>query len=159
MIEQTLVLIKPDGVVRCLSGEIIKRFERAGLKIIGLKMMWIDKDFAGKHYQDHKDKAFFQHLIDFITEAPVVAMVIEGVHAIENVRKMVGETDPSKSAPGTIRGDFAHLSMAWASKQKSGGKNLIHASVNNEDAQKEIALYFNKGEMHSYKTVHEEHTF
>ena len=159
MIERTLVLVKPDGVLRGLVGEIVMRFERAGMKIVGLKMVWVDKDFAKRHYAAHKEKTFFSELVDFITEAPVVALVIEGVHAIQNVRKIVGPTDPSIAQPGTIRGDFAHLSMAWASKNKSGGKNIIHASANEADAKTEIPLWFNEKELHRYTHVHQQHTF
>ncbi|MBU0980539.1 MAG: nucleoside-diphosphate kinase [Nanoarchaeota archaeon] len=159
MIEKTVILIKPDGVVRSLVGEILHRFEKTGMKIIGLKMVWIDKDFAKEHYKAHKDKAFFKELVEFITEGPVVAVALEGVHAIHNVRKIVGATDPRDAAPGTIRGDFAHLSMEWASKQKSGGKNIIHASACKKDADEELKLWFEKKELHGYKTVHEKHTF
>jgi len=159
MIERTLVIVKPDGVERALVGEIIKRFENAGLKIVGMKMMWIDKKHGEKHYSAHKDKPFFKELVDFITEGPVVAFVLEGVHAIENARRLVGGTSPHQAAPGTIRGDFAHLSMAWASKKGTGGKNLIHASGSLKEAQYEIKLWFNKEDLHSYTTVHEKHVF
>src|SRR3989338_1920624 len=104
MIERTFCLIKPDGVFRGLVGEILSRFERAGLKVVGLKMVWADKDFAEKHYEAHRGKKFFDNTIKYITEGPVVAMVIEGVHAIQNVRKLVGSTSPHEALPGTIRG-------------------------------------------------------
>ena len=159
MIERTLVIVKPDGVERSLVGEIIKRFENAGLKIVGMKMVWIDKTQGEKHYAAHKDKPFFGELVDFITEGPVVAFVLEGVHAVENVRRLVGTTSPHQAPPGTIRGDYAHLSMAWASKKNSGGKNLIHASGSVKEADEEVKLWFNKDELHSYTTVHEKHVF
>ena len=159
MIERSLVIIKPDGVERELVGEIISRFEHAGLKIVGMKMVWIDSKFAEKHYAAHKSKPFFNELVDFITEGPVVAFVIEGVHAVDNVRRLVGHTSPSEAAPGTIRGDFAHLSMAYASKKGSGGKNVIHASGSKKEADAEIRLWFKKEELHSYSTVHEKHVF
>ncbi|MBI2654203.1 nucleoside-diphosphate kinase [Candidatus Woesearchaeota archaeon] len=159
MIERSLVIIKPDGVERGLVGEIISRFEHAGLKIVGMKMVWIDRKFAQKHYAAHKSKPFFNELVDFITEGPVVAFVIEGVHAVENVRRLVGHTSPHEAAPGTIRGDFAHLSMAYASKKGSGGKNVIHASGSKKEAEAEIGLWFKKEELHSYSTVHEKHVF
>ena len=92
-------------------------------------MVWIDEALAEKHYKPHVDKPFFKELLAFITEGPVVAMVLEGVHAVENVRKLVGDTSPHTASPGTIRGDFAHISMAYASETKSGGKNIIHASI------------------------------
>ena len=159
MIERTLVVIKPDGVERSLVGEIIKRFETSGLKIVGLKMAWIDRKFAESHYSAHKSKSFFKELVDFITEGPVVAFVIEGVHAVHNVRKLVGSTSPHEAMPGTIRGDFAHISMAYASKKNLGGKNVIHSSGSKAEADEEIKLWFSDDEIHSYTTVHEKHVF
>ena len=159
MIERSLVIIKPDGVERSLVGEIIKRFENTGMKIVGMKMVWIDRKFAERHYGAHKAKPFFRELVDFITEGPVVAFVLEGVHAVDNVRRLVGSTSPHESPPGTIRGDFAHISMAYASKKGSGGKNVIHASGSKSEADEEIKLWFNKEELHSYSTVHEKHVF
>ena len=159
MIERTLVIVKPDGVERSLVGAIIMRFENAGLKIVGMKMVRTTKDLGEKHYSAHKEKPFFKELVDFITEGPVVAFVLEGVHAVENVRRLVGVTSPHESAPGTIRGDYAHLSMAWASKQGSGGKNLIHASGSLKEAESEIKLWFKKEELHAYSTVHQKHVF
>lgn len=159
MIEKSLVIIKPDGVERGLVGEILKRFENAGLKIIGMKMAWIDKKFAQEHYKAHKSKSFFKELVEFITEGPVVAFVVEGVHAVNNARRLVGPTSPHEAPPGTIRGDFAHISMAYASKKGTGGKNVIHASGSVEEAKEEILLWFNKGELHSYTTVNEKHVF
>ena len=158
MLEQTLVLIKPDGVQRGLSGEIIHRFERVGLKIVGIKMFWVNKEFAKKHYKAHIDKPFYKGLEAMITEGPVIAMALEGVHAVELVRKMVGGTEPKSAAPGTIRGDYAHVSYEYADKKGIAIKNLIHASGNKEEAKIEIDLWFDKKELHSYKTVHEVHT-
>ncbi len=159
MIEKSLVIIKPDGVERGLVGEIIKRFENAGLKIVGMKMVWIGKKFAEEHYKAHKAKPFFKELVEFITEGPVVAFVVEGVHAVDNVRKLVGSTSPNEANPGTIRGDFAHISMAYASKKGLGGKNVVHASGSKKEADEEIKLWFKKEELHTYKTVHEKHVF
>ena len=159
MIERSLVIIKPDGVERSLVGEIIKRFENTGLKLVGMKMVWVDKKFAEKHYSAHKSKPFFKELVEFITEGTVVAFVLEGVHAVENARRLVGTTSPHEAAPGTIRGDFAHLSMAYASKKGTGGKNVIHASGSKKEADEEIKLWFKKDELHSYTTVHEKHVF
>ena len=159
MVEKTFVAIKPDGVQRGLIGDIIKRFENAGLKIIGMKMIWADKEFAEEHYKEHKEKEFFEHLVNFIQEGPVVAMVIEGVGAISTVRKIVGATEPASAAPGTIRGDFAHVSYDYADKKKQVVKNIIHASGNAKDAKKEIKLWFTNEEMHSYKRVEEKHLF
>lgn len=157
MIERTLVLLKPDAVQRCFAGEIITRFERAGLKMVGMKMVWVDKDFSKQHYAEHVEKGFYPGLESMITEGPVVALVLEGVEAIGTVRKMVGATEPKAAAPGTIRGDFAHVSYGYADQQNIGVKNLIHASANTEDAEKEVALWFTEKEMHSYKTVHDAH--
>jgi nucleoside-diphosphate kinase len=158
-IERTLVLLKPDAVQRAYMGEIISRFERAGLKIVGMKMVWVDKDFSRKHYSEHVEKGFYAGLEDVITGGPVLALVIEGVEAIHTVRKMVGSTEPKGAAPGTIRGDYAHVSYGYADSRKIGIKNLIHASANAEDAKKEVSLWFKPAEMHTYKTVHDVHIF
>ena len=163
MIERTLVLIKPDGVARGLIGRVISRFEDAGIKIVGLKMKWASEEFAKKHYTDDITKRRGEHvrryLVQFLQEGPVVAMALEGVNVAENVRKLVGETEPRAAAPGTIRGDFTHVSYAHADNEKKVVKNIIHASANTEDAAKELKLWFSKDELHSYKTVHEIHTF
>ncbi|RMF07149.1 nucleoside-diphosphate kinase [Candidatus Woesearchaeota archaeon] len=158
MIERTLVLLKPDAVQRCFVGEIITRFERVGLKIVGMKMVWVDKEFSRKHYSDHVDKPFYPGLENFITEGPVIAMVLEGIHAVEVVRKLVGPTEPKQAPPGTIRGDFSHHSYAYTDKKGIAIKNLIHASGSVEDAKKEVSLWFKPEELHSYKTVHDVHT-
>ena len=158
MIEHTLVLIKPDGVERGLIGRIIERFENVGLKIAGMKMVWLDKKFAKEHYAAHVDKPFYKGLETFIISGPVVALALEGIDAVEIVRKMVGETEPKSSAPGTIRGDFSHHSYGYADKKGIAIKNLIHASGSKQDAKSEIELWFEKNELHTYKTVHEKHT-
>ena len=159
MIERSLLIVKPDGVERSLVGEIIRRFENAGLKIVRMKIVWIDRKFAETHYGAHKAKPFFKELVDFITESPVVAIVLEGVHAVENVRRLVGTTSPHEAAPGTIRGDYAHISMAYASKKGTGGKNVVHASGSKAEADQEIKLWFKPNELHTYTTVHEKHVF
>ena len=122
-------------------------------------MVWIDRKFAEKHYSSHRSKPFFKELVDFITEGPVVAIVVEGVHAVHNVRRLVGPTSPHEANPGTIRGDFAHISMAYASKKGLGGKNVIHASGSAKEAAEEIYLWFKKDELHTYTTVHQKHVF
>lgn len=161
MIECTLVLIKPDAVQRCLSGEIISRFEKAGLKIIGMKMQWVDKEFAKKHYTEDIAIRRGEHirtmLLDFITTGPVIALVVEGVEAVEVVRKLVGATEPKSAQPGTIRGDYCHMSYGYADNKKRTIPNAIHASGNKEEAKTEVALWFSDKELHSYKTVHEIH--
>jgi nucleoside-diphosphate kinase len=157
MIERTLVLIKPEGVKRNLIGKIITRFEDAGLKIVGMKQSWIKKDFAKKHYTESISKKHGEKvreiLLDYITEGPVIAMVIEGVEAIENVRKIVGGTEPKSAPPGTIRGDFAHTSWGYTRKNEKAIKNLMHASEDKKDAEKEIKLWFKPEELHSYETI------
>ncbi|MBU0457187.1 MAG: nucleoside-diphosphate kinase [Nanoarchaeota archaeon] len=159
MIEKTLVLLKPDAVQRGLMGRIITRFEDAGFKMVGMKMVWVEKEFAKKHYSAHVEKSFYPGLETMITEGPVLAMVIEGLHAVETVRKIVGPTEPKSALPGTIRADFAHHSYEYTDKQGKAIKNLIHASGNIEEAKQEVALWFKPEELHSYKTVHEVHVF
>ncbi len=129
---RTLVLVKPDGVQRGLIGEIISRLEKKGLKIAALRMLQMDRAMARRHYAVHEGKPFFGDLVDFITSGPIVAAVVEGDKAVEVVRTMMGDTDPKKSAPGTIRGDFG-LDI---------GQNLIHGSDSEENARKEISLFF-----------------
>ena len=158
MMERTLILLKPDAVQRSLVGEIISRFEKVGMKIIGMKMVWVDKDFAKKHYKSHIEKKFYSGLEAMITEGPVVAMVLEGLHSIEAVRKMVGGTEPKTAQPGTIRGDYAHHSYEYTDKKGIAIKNLIHASGDKTDAEYEIKLWFDAKELHSYETVHGVHT-
>lgn len=151
--ERTLVLVKPEGVKRHLAGKIIQRFEDAGLKIVGMKQVWVDKEFSKKHYSEHIEKPFYENLEKHITEGPVIAFVLEGANAVENVRKLVGKTAPKESPPGTIRGDFAHVSFEHADSKGRPVKNIVHASGNPEEAKKEISLWFNDYEIHSYKTI------
>jgi len=139
--DRTLVLIKPDGVQRLLTGRIVSRFEERGLKIVGLKLVQVDRGLAERHYAIHGGKPFFDGLVDFITSSPLVAMVLEGPSAIAVVRSMVGATRPHEAAPGTIRGDFA-LETA---------QNLVHASDGPDTAVSEIALWFGADELVSYE--------
>ena len=160
MIEKTLVLLKPDAVQRGLMGRIISRFEDAGFKVIGAKMVWMDKEFGKKHYFDvaeRRGEQVLKVLLEFMTRGPVMAMCVEGINAVENVRKMVGSTEPKSAQPGTIRGVFAHVSYGYADNNGIGIKNLIHASGNVEEAKQEVGLWFKDEELHSYKTVHEIH--
>ncbi len=138
--ESTLVLIKPDGVNRALIGKVIEKLESTGLKITGMKLILIDKDLASKHYEEHKDKPFFSSLVNFITSSPVVALALNGENAIQKTRTMMGSTNPLESSPGTIRGDFG-LSLE---------KNVIHGSANENDALREIKLYFSEEEIINY---------
>lgn len=162
-IERTLVLLKPDAVQRCFAGEIITRFEKVGLKIVGMKMQWVDADFAKKHYTEdisiRRGEHVRNHLVKFLQEGPVVAIVLEGVNAIENVRKIVGSTEPKAAQPGTIRGDYAHVSYAYADEKQMVVRNLIHASSDKKDADYEVPLWFSPKEIHGYKTVHDLHIF
>ena len=146
-IERTLVFVKPDGVQRALIGEILSRFERMGLKLVGAKLVWMDTDFSRKHYAEHVDKPFYKDMEKFITEGPVMALVLEGRGAISVVRKMVGSTKPEEAIPGTIRGDFAH--------DLGDSRNVVHASANEVDAKREIKLWFKPTELHSYRRADE----
>jgi len=136
-VQRTLVLVKPDGVQRGLAGEIVSRIERKGLKIVAMKMLRMDRAMAERHYDVHRDKPFFSSLVDFITSGPIVAAVIEGREAVDVVRRLMGETDPMKAAPGTIRGDYG-LEIQ---------ENLIHGSDSEENARKEISLFFTEKDM------------
>jgi len=139
--ERTLVLIKPDGVQRLLTGRILARYEDRGLKIVGLKMVDVSRDLAERHYAIHRERPFFGSLVDFITSAPLVAAVLEGPNAIAVVRAMNGATRPNEALPGTIRGDFA-LETA---------QNLVHASDTAETAGTEIALWFDDDELFDHE--------
>lgn len=161
MIERTLVLLKPDCVQRSISGEIITRFERAGLKIVGLKMHHSSEEQARKHYDEdlekRRGKGVRDKNIEFITSGPVIFVCLEGVHAVEIVRKIIGSTEPKSAQPGTIRGDYAHMSYLHADKVNKAIPNIIHASDSIEAAKKEISLWFKPEELLTYKTVHDIH--
>ena len=159
MIKQTLVLIKPDGVQRAISGKIITRFENAGMKIIGMKMVWVDKKLSETHYSEHISKSFFKGLDKFIRSGPVIAMAIEGVNVVKNIRKIVGPTAPGDAAPGTIRGDYSHHTYEYADQKNKSIANIIHASGSNDEAKREISLWFNDSELHSYRRADEEIVF
>jgi nucleoside-diphosphate kinase len=138
--ERTLVLVKPDGVQRALVGEIIGRFERKGLKLVGLRMLDVTRDLAERHYAVHAGKHFYEGLVEFITSGPVAAVALEGPDAIATVRRMVGRTMPNEAEPGTIRGDLGI----------SGLRNLIHASDAPETAESEIGMWFGAGDLVDY---------
>lgn len=140
--QRTLVLLKPDAVERGLAGEIVSRLEGRGLKIVAMKMMWVDEALAKRHYAIHKGKSFFDELVDFITSGPIIAAVCEGEDAVEVVREAMGETDPARATPGTIRGDLA----------QDITRNLIHGSDSEETAAKEIDLFFSQEEILDYPT-------
>jgi len=193
LIEKTVVLVKPDGVKRGVVGEIISRFEKAGLKIKAMKMIWVDKEMAGKHYPDarkellkgigektlktykkygmdpNEDLGTKEALeigkmvnswnMDFITSGPVVAILLEGLHAIENVRLMAGNTLPTMADPGTIRGDYSLDSPALANVKKRAVRNIIHASGNKEEAKYEEELWFKEHQIYDYKRADEDVMF
>lgn len=139
--EKSLVLIKPDAIQRGLAGEILSRLERRGLKIVAVKMLHMDRKLAQRHYAIHKGKAFFNDLVEFITSAPLIAIVFQGKNAVEIIRQMMGETDPAKAPSGTIRGDFGI----------DVGHNLVHGSDSVENACKEIGLFFSAEEIFDYE--------
>ena len=138
--EKTLVLVKPDGVQRGLSGEIISRFENRGLKLIGLKLMQVSEELAGRHYHEHTERPFFPGLVSFITSGPIIAMAWEGDNAIGIVRQTMGTTNPVEASPGTIRGDLA-INI---------GRNVVHGSDSPESAERELNLFFSRGELLDY---------
>lgn len=144
--EKTFVMIKPGAVQRELIGEIISRFEKKGIKIVGLKIMKMSQELAAKHYAEHKEKSFFPELVSSITAAPLVAMVLEGNNVIKTVRKMAGATKAEDAVPGTIRGDYV----------LDTGKNVIHTSDSPESAEREINLFFKAEEILDYKLATEE---
>jgi len=144
-LERTLVLIKPDGVERNLSGEIIKRLEMRGLKITALKFLIVKEELARKHYAVHQGKPFYEGLIKYITSGPVMAMVLEGPNAVKAVRQTMGATNPVEAAPGTIRHDFGIVTS----------RNLTHASDSPENAEIEISNWFESSEIYQWERVHE----
>ncbi|MEK7464252.1 MAG: nucleoside-diphosphate kinase [Patescibacteria group bacterium] len=190
--EQTLVIVKPDGVKRGLVGEILKRIEQRGLKVIALKMFWATKEDLTKHYSDsdsnlstmgEKTLSTYQKygmdpnkeigtadavkigkmvhgwIVDFMVSGPMVKMVVQGLHAVEMVRKLVGNTMPSQAEMGTVRGDYSVDSAVLANAQKRGIRNIVHASGNIAEAEHEIALWFKPDEIHEYKRVEEDIMF
>ena len=161
MIEQTLVLLKPDAVQRAFVGEIITRFEKAGLKIAAMKLVHANEELAKSHYTEELAQRRGEHIraynINFLLEGPVVAVVLEGLHAIEIVRKMIGPTEPKAAPPGTIRGDYAHMGYAYSDAKKTVVRNLTHASADKNDAEREIKVWFKPSEIFKYKTVHDIH--
>jgi nucleoside-diphosphate kinase len=138
-------MVKPDGVQRGLISEVVFRFEKRGLKIVGMKMLQIPRELAEEHYGEHKGKPFFEALVGYITSSPVVAMVLEGKNAVAAAREMMGATDPQKASPGTIRGDFG-LDI---------GRNVVHGSDSTASAEREINLFFKPEELVEYKLENE----
>lgn len=162
--ERTLVIFKPDSVMRGIVGEIITRFERAGLKIVAMKMLAPGYDHYFTHYEGigtlktRKGDEIFESQMASMQEGPVIALVLEGVEAVDFVRKMVGSTEPKSAAPGTIRGDYAHVNYSQASSVGRGVANIVHASAELSEAKQEIAHWFGDDEILVYETTHEKFT-
>ena len=144
--EQTFLMVKPDGTSRGIAGEMVSRIETKGLKIVAMKMMKITDELARKHYGEHEGKPFFSDLVSFITSGPVVAMVVEGKEAVSISRSLIGATDPKEAGPGTIRGDFGI----------DVGRNIAHGSDSLESAKREISLFFKSDEIIDYKRTDED---
>jgi nucleoside-diphosphate kinase len=163
--ERTLILLKTDTLDRGIVGEIISRFERLGVKIIGLKMLVSTKEMAEKHYTDdlakRRGEEVRKKMIEMLTSGPIIAMVLEGVEIVDVARKIVGSTEPKSAAPGTIRGDYAHVSFKYADEKNIGVYNLIHASSSPNEAEAEISVWFKPEELVSHRpsytrfTIHE----
>ncbi len=130
--ERTLILVKPDAFARNLTGEIVARFERKGLRLVALQLMTMTRELAAQHYAEHEGKGFYDELVDFITSGPLVAMVLEGESAVRAARQLIGATNPLEATTGSIRGDYA----------VSVGQNMVHGSDAPESAQREVALFF-----------------
>ena len=163
-LERTLIVFKPDAVQRGIVGEILARFEKAGLKIVGSKMLKPDYDHYFHHYENigkmisRRGQKAFDVTLDMMNAGPVIAFVLEGVESVALARKMVGATEPKSALPGTIRGDYAHMSFAHADANDAGIPNLLHASGDSEEAKVEIAHWFSENEIFEYETAHERFT-
>ena len=160
MKERTLVLVKPDGVQRGLIGEVIKRFEQKGLKIVAMKMVKATQELANQHYDEDIENRHGKHvreaLTKYLQEVPVVAMVVEGIHVISAMRKICGSTYPNEAELGTIRGDLTHMSKEYAHAENVC-YNVVHSSASLEEAEKEINIWFSQEEIYDYALHHEKH--
>jgi nucleoside-diphosphate kinase len=139
-VQRTFVAIKPDGVERGLIGEVVQRFERRGLKLVGMKFMQVTREMAETHYGEHKGKPFYEGLVSYITSAPIVAMALEGRDAVALARQVIGATNPANAAPGTIRGDLA----------VEIGRNIVHGSDSPESGKRELGIFFKDNELVSW---------
>lgn len=163
-LEQTLVLFKPDALQRGLVGDILTRFERVGLRIVGTKMLAPEREHYARHYEEigklktRAGEQIFDITLDMMNSGPVIAMVFEGVEAVSLVRKLVGGTEPKSAQPGTIRGDYSHMSYGYADEKGKGIPNLIHASGDPEEAEQEISHWFADSELYDYEALHEKFT-
>ncbi|MFD8989115.1 nucleoside-diphosphate kinase [Streptomyces goshikiensis] len=161
-VERTLVLLKPDALVRGFGGKIIARFEDAALKIVGIKMKQMDAEFTRRHYFDLEERLgpeVYNLMATFMQQGPVIALVLEGFDAVATVRKIVGSTYPNEAPSGTIRGDFSHYSRGASAASGKAVANLVHASGNKEEADMEVDLWFDKDELHDYRTLAEVFTY
>jgi nucleoside-diphosphate kinase len=162
--ERTLIILKPDAVQRGIVGEILSRFEKVGLKIVGSKMLQPDTDHYYHHYENigkmisRRGQKAFDMTVEMMASGPVIAFVLEGIEAASLVRKMVGATEPKSALPGTVRGDYSHMSFGHADSNEIGIPNLIHASGDAEEAKVEIAHWFSENELFDYETAHEKFT-
>ena len=162
--EQTLIILKPDAMQRGIIGEIITRFEKVGLKIVAAKVVSPSEEHYYAHYEtigkmiSRRGKEVFDFTLKFMQEGPVLAIVLEGVEAVAQVRKMVGTTEPKSANPGTIRGDYAHISYAFADTKSTAIPNLIHASGDSDEAKLEVAHWFSTEEIFAYDSVHDKYT-
>lgn len=162
--ERTLIILKPDAVKRGIVGEILSRLERVGLKILAIKMIQPDHDHYYHHYENiskmvsRRGQDAFDATLKEMQEGPVIAAVLEGIEAVSLVRKLVGTTEPKEAAPGTIRGDYSHISFKHANDQGIATPNIIHASGDLKEAESEIGHWFSESELHEYETVHEHYT-
>lgn len=162
--ERTLVIFKPDAVQRGIVGEILSRFEKVGLKIVAIKMLTPDSDHFYHHYEtigklvSRRGKDIFDTTVDAMIEGPVIVLVLEGIEAVSLVRKMVGTTEPKTALPGTIRGDYSHISFAFANSKGLAIPNIVHASADEDEAKEEIAHWFNNDELFEYTATHEKFT-
>jgi nucleoside-diphosphate kinase len=162
--ERTLIIFKPDAVQRGVVGEILARFERVGLKIIAMKMVKPDREHFYHHYETiggvvtRRGQRVFDDNLELMLQGPVIAAVLEGIEAVSLVRKMVGLTEPKASAPGTIRGDYSHMSYTHGDAEQIAIPNLLHASGDPEEAKSEISHWFKDSEMFEYQTAHEHFT-
>jgi nucleoside-diphosphate kinase len=155
-VERTLVLLKPDAMARGLAGRILTRFEDNLLKVVAAKMVWMDADLTRRHYFDLEERfgsTVYNLMAEFMQSGPVLAVVLEGVEAVACTRKLVGSTYPDQAAPGTIRGDFAHMSRTYANAHGVAVANLVHASGNPAEAEHEIGVWFAKEDLHDYHTA------
>lgn len=158
--ERTLIVFKPDAVMRGIVGEVLTRFERVGLKIVGAKMLQPDYNHFFEHYEgigtlkSRKGEEIFETQLKEMQQGPVIAMVLEGIDAVEQVRKMVGSTEPKSAQPGTIRGDYAHITYGQAANAGRGVPNVLHASADKAEAEQELAHWFSESELVDYDNVH-----